>query len=202
MLIFDEDRASDSPFVERVWHSHSEAAGWFVSIAESRAEIVVARHRGQVTVVVRGPETRATRVPYPRDAERLGIRFKPGVSVVPQPTRTLVDQKVILPPASRDSFRLNGSAWQVPDFDDADTFAEWLVREDLLVMEPAIPAALHGDPSDSSLRTLQRSFLRATGLTQAMTRQIEQAAMRCCCCRKVFRSRGRLSRPAISIIPT
>lgn len=37
VLIFDEDRASDSPFVERVWRSHSEAAGWFVSIAESRA---------------------------------------------------------------------------------------------------------------------------------------------------------------------
>ena len=110
MLIFDEDRASDSPFVERVWRSHSEAAGWFVSIAESRAEIVVARHRGQVTVVVRGPETRATRVPYPPDAEWLGIRFKPGVTVVPQPARTLVDRKVILPSASGGSFLLNGGS--------------------------------------------------------------------------------------------
>lgn len=56
-----------------------------MSIAESRAEIVVGRHRGQVTVVVRGPETRATRVPYPPDTQWLGIRFAPGVSVVPQP---------------------------------------------------------------------------------------------------------------------
>lgn len=175
MLIFDEDRASDSPFVERVWRSRSEAAGWFVSIAESRAEIVVARYRGQVTVVVRGPETRATRVPYPPDTQWLGIRLKPGVSVTPQPARMLVDRKVILPPASEGSFLLNGSAWQVPDFGNADIFVQTLVRKDLLVTDPAIPEVLHGDPSATSLRTLQRRFLRATGLTQTMTRQIEQA---------------------------
>lgn len=175
MLIFDQHRASDSPFVERVWCSHSEAAGWFVSIAESRAEIVVARHRGRVTVVVRGPETRATRVPYPADAEWLGIRFAPGVTVAPQPAWSLVDRKVVLPPASRGSFWFNGSAWRVPDFGSAETFVQRLVREDLLVMDPAVIAALHGDHSDSSRRTLQRRFLRATGLTQSMTRQIEQA---------------------------
>lgn len=175
VLIFDEDRASDSPFVERVWRSHSEAAGWFVSIAESRAEIVVAIHRGQVTVVVRGPETRATRVAYPPDTQWLGIRFAPGVSVVPHPARMLVDRKVVLPSASGGSFWLNKSAWQVPGFGAADTFVQRLVREDVLVMDPAIPEALHCDSSGASLRTLQRRFLRATGVTQSMTRQIEQA---------------------------
>lgn len=175
MLIFDEDRASGSPFVERVWRSHSEGAGWFVSIAESRAEIVVARHQGQITVTVRGPETRATRVPYPPDAQWLGIRFKPGACVVPQPARKLVNGKVTLPLATGGSFWLNGSAWPVPDFGNADTFVEWLARDDVLVIDPAVPAALHGEPSGSSLRTLQRRFLRATGVTQSMTRQIERA---------------------------
>ena len=41
MLIFDAERLSDSPYVERVWCSHSEGAGSFVSIAESRWELVV-----------------------------------------------------------------------------------------------------------------------------------------------------------------
>lgn len=175
VLTFDEDRASDSPFVERVWRSHSEAAGWFVSIAESRAEIVVASHRGQVTVVVRGPETRATRVPYPPDTQWLGIRFAPGVTVTPQSASMLVDRKVILPSPSGNSFLLNGSAWQVPGFGDADIFVQRLVREDALVRDPAILEALHDPPSRSSLRTLQRRFLRATGLTRSMARQIEQA---------------------------
>ena len=74
-------------------------------------------------MVVRGPETTATRVQYPPDTEWLGIRFKPGVSVVPQPARTLVDRKVFLPQASRGSFRLNGSAWEVPDFGNADSYS-------------------------------------------------------------------------------
>ncbi len=39
MIIFDEERPSDSPFVERIWCCHSEGAGPFLSIAESRCEL-------------------------------------------------------------------------------------------------------------------------------------------------------------------
>jgi AraC-like DNA-binding protein len=175
VLIFDEDRASGSAFVERVWRSHSEGPGSFVSIAESRAELVVTRYRGQATLTVRGPETRATRAFYPPDAEWLGIRFKPGAYIVAQPASKLVNRKVTLPQGTRNSFWLNGSAWQVPDFDNADTFVEWLARDDLLVIDPAVRAALLGEHPDSSLRTLQRRFLQATGVTQTVTRRIERA---------------------------
>ena len=138
MLIFDEDRTSDSPYVERVWRSHSEGAGSFVSIAESRAEIVIAWHRGRVTMVVRGPETRATGASYPEDGEWLGIRFRPGVYLLPQPER-LVDRAVTLQRAGSDAFWLNGSTWQIPGFDDADSLACGLLR-------PAAP-----DPCDGPL---------------------------------------------------
>lgn len=175
VLIFDESRESDSPSVEQVWRSHSEGAGSFISIAESRAEIVIANYRGKSSVWIRGPETRATRAPYPADAEWLGIRFKPGAYLLPQPARKLVDGKVSLPGAMRESFWLNGSRWQVPSFDNADTFVEWLVRDDLLIADPAVPAALNGEPAASSLRTLQRHFLRSTGLTHSTVRQIERA---------------------------
>jgi len=177
MLIFDEDRTSGSPYVERVWRSHSEGAGSFVSIAESRAEIVIAWHRGRVTVVVRGPETRATRASYPDDGEWLGIRFRPGVYLLPQPSGSLVDRAVTLREAGRDSFWLNGSTWQVPGFDDADTLAERLARDGLLVADPAVHSALRGERerAGSSPRTLQRHFLRATGVTHGMVRQIERA---------------------------
>jgi hypothetical protein len=43
MSIFDEDRPSDSPFVERIWRAHSEGASPFLSIAENRSELVVTR---------------------------------------------------------------------------------------------------------------------------------------------------------------
>src|SRR5437588_11407483 len=77
MIIFDEDRPSDSPFVERVWRCHSEGAAPFLSIAASRCELVVSRLQGKVAMTVRGPETRATPLgDCPGDGEWLGILLK------------------------------------------------------------------------------------------------------------------------------
>src|SRR5262249_18437373 len=128
MLVFEADRPSDSPYVERVWRCHSEDGGSFLSIAECRSELGVARHRGRGAVALRGPETRATRLSYPPDAEWLGIRLKPGAFLPSRPTRRLVDGGVTLPEAMSASFWLGGSAWQVPDYESADTFAAWLGR--------------------------------------------------------------------------
>src|SRR5947199_3823942 len=74
MILFDEDRASDSPVVERVWRCHSEGADPFLSIAASRCELVVSRLGGKITVTVRGPESRATPLgECPGGGEWLGI---------------------------------------------------------------------------------------------------------------------------------
>jgi AraC-like DNA-binding protein len=176
MIIFDEDRPSDSPFVERVWRCHSEGAVPFLSIAASRCELVVGRLQGKVTITVRGPETRATPVgDCPGDGEWFGILFKLGTFLPLLPTKTLVDSEVNLPTASKDSFWLFGSTWQLPNYDNADTFIDWLVRKDLLAREPIVDAALQGHLKDRSLSTIQRRFLRATGLTQSSVHQIERA---------------------------
>jgi len=176
MILFDEDRASDSPFVERVWRCHSEGAAPFLSIASSRCELVVTRLQGKVTMTVRGPETRATPLgDCPGDGEWLGILLKLGTFLPFLPTRTLVDAEVNLPAGSRNSFWLFGSAWQLPDYDNADTFVDWLVRKGLLARDPVVDAALQGQLQDHDLRTIQRRFLRATGVTQSTARQIERA---------------------------
>src|SRR5215207_6139750 len=155
MLIREGDRPSDSPYVERVWRYHSEGGGSFLSIAQYRSELVVTRYQGRVTMTVRGSETKVTRLSYPPDAEWLGIRLKPGAFLPSWPARELVDGDVTLPEAARASFWLDGSAWQVPDYENADTFVTWLVRVGLLVIDPAVPAALRGELSDRSLRTVQ-----------------------------------------------
>ena len=175
MLVQEVDRPSDSPYVERVWRYHSDGSGSFLSIAECRSEIVVTRYEGQVTVTVRGPETRATRLWYRSDVEWLGIRLKPGAFLPSWPARALVDRGVSLPEAARGSFWLDGAAWQLPDHENADTFVERLVRAGLLVSDPAVPAALRGELSNGSLRTLQRRFVQATGVTRSVARQIERA---------------------------
>lgn len=176
MIIFDEDRPSDSPFVERIWYCHSEGPDPFLSIAESRCELVVTKLHGKMTLTVRGPETKATSLgDCPADGEWLGIRLKPGTFLPHLPTRKLVDTAVTLPNASNKFFWLAGSAWQFPDYDNADTFVDWLVREDLLLRETVVGQALQGHLKDLSPRSVQRRFLQATGITQSMVRQIERA---------------------------
>src|SRR5579884_3480052 len=176
MIIFDEERLSDSPFVERVWCSHSEGPDPFLSIAESRCELVVTKICGKMTLTIRGPETRATSFGNcPSDGEWLGIRLKPGTYLSHLPTTSLVDATVTLPTASSKSFWFAGSAWQFPDYDNADTFVDWLVRRGLLARDPIVDAALQGKLPDRSLSTIQRRFLRTTGLRQNTVRQIERA---------------------------
>jgi AraC-like DNA-binding protein len=175
MIFTFEERPSDSPFVERIWRAHSERAGSFISVAASHWEMVVTRQNGQAMLTVRGPETKATPLDCSADGAWLGIRFKLGTVMPHLPTSHLVDGAVNLPDAGSRSFWLHGSAWQFPDFDTADTFVERLVRDELLVCEPVVQAALQHELKDRSLRTAQRHFLRTTGLTHSTVRQIERA---------------------------
>jgi Helix-turn-helix domain len=174
-LIFD-DRPSDSPFVERVWRCHSERAGTFLSIAASQWEMVVTRHDGKTTLTVRGPETSAATLDCPAEGEWLGIRFKLGTFMPHLPARNLLDRRdVTLPEATDQSFWLNGSAWEYPDFENAETFVNRLVHEGLIAVDLPVNAALQGRPQKMSTRSAQRHFLQATGMTYSTIRQIERA---------------------------
>jgi hypothetical protein len=176
MIFFDEDRPSDSPFVERIWRCHSEGDDPFMSIAATRHELVVSRLRGEVTVTVRGPETGATQLgDCPGDGEWVGILLKVGTYMPDFPAGKLLNAGVDLPTASGNSFWLCGSAWELPTYDNADVFAGWLVRNGLLARDPVVDAALRGHVKERSPSTIQRRFVRVTGLTQSMTRQIERA---------------------------
>ena len=119
---------------------------------------------------MRGPETKATSLgDCPADGEWLGIRLKPGAFLPHLPARTLVNTTVTLPEATSNSFWLGGSAWQFPDYDHADTFVGWLVREGLLVRESIVDAALQDQQKDLSLSTIQRRFLRAEAFHRTNT---------------------------------
>lgn len=172
-----ETRPSDSPLVERIWSTHSEDGGSFTSLAASQWEMVVTRQSGRTTLTVRGPETKARPAPIPEYAEFLGITFKLGTFMPHLPVRNLVDRELNLPEAMAKSFWLNGCMWQFPDFENADTFVDRLVRRELLVHEPVVEATIQGQLKEASLRSVQRRFLKATGLTHVAVRQIERARL-------------------------
>jgi hypothetical protein len=114
-------------------------------------------------------------MPYMADAEFLYITFKLGTFMPHLPVRNLLDVGTALPQATNKSFWLNGSAWQFPDYENADTFVERLVRAGLLVHDGIIEAVLQGHPHELSPRSTQRRFLQATGLTQRYIHHVERA---------------------------
>jgi hypothetical protein len=170
-----EDRPSDSPFVERIWRARSENISTFTSIAVANWDLVLWKQGGITHIAVQGPETKASIAPVPEDAEFFGILFKPGTFMPHLPVSKLVDSNANLPGASSQSFWLKGAAWQFPNYDNADTFVDWLVHDDLLVRETVVDDVLKGFTPFLSLRSIERRFLRATGLTQRTIYQIERA---------------------------
>jgi AraC-like DNA-binding protein len=176
MIFTIEDRLSDSPFVERIWRARGERTGSFRSIAMSGWEMVVSRYQDKTYMTVRGPETRATLLPVTTvGTEFFGIRFRVGTVMPHLPASGLVDEDVNLPDASSKSFWLDGSAWQFPDYENADSFLNRLVRKGLLERNPIVETALRGQLTDLSVRTARRHFRQTTGLSQSTIRQIERA---------------------------
>ena len=138
--------------------------------------MVVTRHRGETTLTVRGPETKVSAIDCPADGEWTGIRFKLGTFMPQLPVAKLIDrQDVTLPGATGRSFWLNGSAWDYPSFENAEAFVARLVLRSLVVRDSAVQAVLQGERQALSLRTAQRRFLQATGMTRGTFRQIQRA---------------------------
>lgn len=171
-----EERLSDSPYVESVWRSRTDKAGSFISIAQTRWSIVVTKMAGQTYVTIRGPEIRATPAFAMDDAEFIGIMFKAGTLMPTLPARDIMDRAdVTLSQSTRHSFQFNSTSWEFPTYDNVECFVNRLVRDELIVHEPIVSDVLAGLPVESSLRTVQRRFLNATGLTHSTIAQIRRA---------------------------
>jgi AraC-like DNA-binding protein len=175
-FIHFEDRASDHPFVEKVWRCRSERADTFLSVAANNFEMAVTRLEGKSFLTLRGPETAATALDCPADGEWICIRFKVGTFMPRFLPGSLRDHKdVTLQPATGHSFWLNGSALEYPDFDNAETLVKRLAKSGILSHDPIVDDTLLRRPRELSLRSAQRHFLRSTGVTYGTFRQIERA---------------------------
>lgn len=171
-----QDRASDHPFVEKVWRCHTDRGDRFLSIAANSFEMVFTRLRRKSFLTLRGPETTTTPFDCPEEGQWVGIRFKPGTFMPRFLPGSLRDHNdVTLPPATGQSFWLNGSALEYPSFDNAESLVKRLTKLDILSRDPIVEDTLLRRPRELSLRSGQRHFLRSTGVTYATFRQIERA---------------------------
>ncbi len=175
MSILVEERLSDSPYVETVMHGRTVSDGAPIRPAESHWHMVFVRVNDNVHPLVVGPLTTAGVASYGEGAEILWIKFKLGTFIPHLPLKKFLDLETTLPGAAGHSFWLKSSAWQIPDYENVDTFINRLVREDILVHDPVVSAVLQGQPHEISPRTVRHRFVQSTGLTQNHIFQIERA---------------------------
>lgn len=175
MTLEIEHRRSESPYVARVWRSRTYEVDQMMAVASPRCALVFWVRAGRMSVAVVGPESRASRAPVPEDATFFGIDFALGTTMPHLPIGQLVDKSLAIPDATHRSFRLNGSAWHIPDYDNAEAFVQRLVREDVLVRDRLVAEVTRGATPDVAARTVQRHFLAVTGLTRDAVRQIDRA---------------------------
>jgi AraC-like DNA-binding protein len=170
-----EGRASESPYIQGIWHGWTEGLYTPVCPAASEWDLLLVRKGRGVTVSFEGPLTRAKFKYQTDDTEFCVIRFKAGTFLPYLPIRKFLDTDTILPEGAHKSFWLHGSTWEFPSFENVESFVSRLVREDVLQRDPVVSAVLQEQPHDLSFRTIRRRFLNATGLTQGAIHQIARA---------------------------
>lgn len=175
MSLVYEERLSDSPYVESVTRGRTLSEGSAIRPAESHWHMVFVRHPGGVLPLVVGPLTTAGVATWGEGGEILWIKFKLGVFMPQLPVKTFLNAETRLPEATAQSFWMKGSAWQIPDFENADAFADKLARGSALEHDPVVKAVLQGQAHDKADRTVRQRFLHATGFTQNHIYQLERA---------------------------
>lgn len=175
MSLVYEERGSDSPYLESVTRGWTVAADTVVRPAENHWHMVLLRLEGKPRLMVVGPLTSSGVASWGEGAELLWIKLRLGAFMPHLPPKGFVDVETVLPGAADNSFWLKGAAWEYPNFDNVETFINRLVREELLVRDPVVDAALQDQSPEMSPRTVRHHFLRATGLTQSHIRQMQRA---------------------------
>jgi hypothetical protein len=175
MTFIAEGRLSDSPYVDSIWQGQADADHTLMCPADGRWNLSFTNLNGRVEICVEGPMTQAVPKTHLDGVDWLVIKFKLGVFLPGVSSREYLDSAAVLPDATRQSFWLNSSTWEIPNFENADTFVDWLVRSDAVQLNPVVSTALQDHPQPVAERTLRHHFLRTTGLTQSHVRQIERA---------------------------
>lgn len=175
MSAINEAQKSQSSYVEMIWRGQVLQDYAPVCPADTNWNLLFIRHQGKVRVTAEGATTRFVPKTQFEGVEFLVIKFRLGVYMPYILPGALVNRDALLPNASSTTFWLNGSSWQVPDFENVETFIEWLVRKEIVVREPMIDAVLRDQEPMVSTRTIRRRFLHTTGLTPKQIQQIKRA---------------------------
>ena len=170
-----EDKPSASRFVDIIWRTHDTSDGTYLAAADACWDMIFIRSVHGNRVLLSGPSSKITPVPYRAGNRNLGIRFHRGSFMTYVRTTTMVDSTEALPMPTSESFLLAGEEWPMPTYETAEAFIEELEGHGLLSDDPVVMAVLRGGDAGTSTRSAQRHVSHVTGLTANRIRQIVRA---------------------------
>ena len=140
-----EDRQSRSRFVDVIWRTHDTSDGTYLAAADACWDMIFIRSVHGNRVLLSGPSSQTTPVPYRAGNRNVGIRFHRGTFLTHVPASVMVDTTDALSMPTDDTFILAGLDWSMPTFETADEFIADLERLQLLSDDPVAMAALRGE---------------------------------------------------------
>ena len=170
-----EEKPSRSRFVDIIWQTHDTSDGTYLAAADACWDMIFIRSVHGNRVLLSGPSSKITPVPYRAGNRNVGIRFQRGTFLTHVRASAMVDTTEALPMPAGETFVMAGLDWSMPTFETADSFIDDLERLDLLSDDPVAMAALRGQAPATSQRSIQRHVSSATGLSANRIRQIVRA---------------------------
>ena len=175
MAIVFDTRSSNSPYIASITQGYTTADGTALRPAETNWHLVMVQQHGETQLIVTGAWTEAGIVNFGGDAQILWIQFNVGTSLANFPISLMTNHETNLPQAAHSRFWINSAAWELPSFENAETFVDKLVRDETLIHDPVVHDALHNKTPDVSPRTLRHRFAKSTGMSQKHIEQVQRA---------------------------
>lgn len=171
-----EEKQSTSPYVDVVWRTEDQTDGTYVASADACWDLVfIKSHAGERRVLLSGPSSNVTFVPYSAGNKNFGIRFKPGTIFTNIPVTGMVNVTKALPMPTEDTFVLQDITWKLPTYESIDEFLARLMKDGLLRVDPVVRDVMEGKALNLSVRSIQRHFAMTIGMSPRRVKQIVSA---------------------------
>jgi hypothetical protein len=175
MLRIETAQGLESAHIKAITLTTFSVAGSTLMQPDGCWDFVILKRDGHATVLRTGLTTKAVTYEHQPGDEILTVSFKASTFMPLMPGEHMRNEGVVLPEIGPDRFWLGTDVLEIPNFGNADVFAQRLLRADIVQSNDVVAAILDGHPKAMSERTLQRHFLKTTGVTYKAFTQIERA---------------------------
>jgi hypothetical protein len=164
-----------SPLVRRVTRTVFTEHGEALMQPDGCWDFAFLRSEQGVVALRTGLTTRTVAHSHAPGDEILTISFRPETFMPLMPGERMLDEGVVLEAVGKDRFWLGSEVLEIPTAESVGDFLARLTRKDVVESNPLVASVVEGQPKAMTERTLQRHFLKTTGLTYKAFTQIERA---------------------------